>query len=287
MRLDAEPILPGEMPTGCPACGKASSVVRLTRGSTRIVQCTVCRLLYASPMVTGQYYQHLEIADAFAEMQTQASTRMTAYFAGIQAINRLNRRHKPWHILDVGCGAGTFVALATGFGYKTVGLEASHAEAAWAQDLGLQVHHGTTLTAYGPATFDVVTLWDVLEHVPEPVALLKQIRCVLRPGGYLLAKVPNGPFYLGKAQLLNWVRPRGFDDLGIGEHVLYFSAYSLRRLVTMVGFEVLSIRSGQVAMVHTTPKHLKRLALVGLSALGNLMGYTLGASLMLIAQLAT
>ena len=238
-------------------------------------------------MVTGQYYQHLEIADACAEMQTQASTRMTVYLAGIQAINRLNRRHEPWHILDVGCGAGTFVALATGFGYKTAGLEASYAEAAWAQDLGLRVHHGTTLTAYGPAAFDVVTLWDVLEHVPEPVALLKQIQSVLRPGGYLLAKVPNGPFYLKKARLLSWVRPHGFDDLGIGEHVLYFSAHSLRRLVMMAGFDVLSIRSGQVETVYTPAKRLKRLALVGLSAIGNLVGCTLGTSLMLIAQLTS
>jgi len=272
------------MPVPCPACEHEDAVVRLTQGAAQIVQCSLCGLLYTSPLDTGQYYQHLAPQDAFSEMFAQASSRMPVYLAGLDIINRLNADRHRWRILDVGCGAGTFVALATGFGYEVEGLEASSAQAEWAQSLRLRVRHATTLAGYPDGVFEVVTMWDTLEHIPTPRETLRQIHRVLAPRGYLLVKVPNGPHYLRKARLLGWTRPPGFNDLGVGEHVLHFSASSLRHILTLTGFETLSIRSGKVESVRTIPKQLKRAGLVGLSLLGNLVHHPLGPSLMGVAR---
>ncbi len=268
----------------CPACQHETAVVRLTEGAAQIVQCTVCGLLYTNPLETGRYYQHIAPQDAFGEMFTQASSRMSVYLAGLKIVNGLNADHQRWRILDVGCGTGTFLALATGFGYAAEGLEASTTEAEWAQSLGLRVRHGTSLAGFPAGAFEVVTMWDTLEHIPKPLEILRQIRRVLAPPGYLLVKVPNGPHYLWKARLLRWARPRGFNDLGVGEHVLHFSSSSLQHIFTLAGFETLSIRSGAVESVRTVPKQIKRAGLVGLSLLGNIVHHPLGPSLMGIAQ---
>jgi SAM-dependent methyltransferase len=248
------------------------------------VQCTSCGLLYTNPLETGRYYQQLTARHAFAEMLTQASSRMPVYLAGLEIVNLLNRDRCPWRLLDVGCGTGTFVALATGFGYAAEGLEASDAQAELAQSLGIRVRHGACLENYADEAFEVVTMWDSLEHIPTPLQMLKQIRRVLAARGYLVVKVPNGPHYLWKTRLLGWMRPRKFNDLGFGEHVLHFSASSLRRIFTMAGFETLAIRTGAIESFRTVPKRIKRAGLVGLSLLGNLMHYPLGPNLVGIAR---
>jgi SAM-dependent methyltransferase len=98
----------------------------------------------------------------------------------------------PARVLDVGCAGGAFVEAAGRCGYHCVGLEPSRELAAAARGRGLDVDN-VLLEAHSfePRSFDMITFWDVLEHVPDPKALLRIAGELLRPDGVLLINFPD------------------------------------------------------------------------------------------------
>jgi SAM-dependent methyltransferase len=131
---------------------------------------------------------------------------------------------KPGRILDVGCASGLFLRRALDANWEVVGVEPSEVLARKAQEaLGRAEIHCSTLQAarLPAASFDVITLWDLLEHVPDPVLFLRGCARLLRPQGYLFANVPD----------LNSVQSRllrGRWPLLLPEHLNYFTPRSLR-----------------------------------------------------------
>lgn len=127
-------------------------------------------------------------------------------------------------LLDVGCATGLFLERMTRRGWQVTGVEINPAIAQRARDaFGLLVHTGSVESAGLPdAAFDLVTLWDVLEHVPSPRQTLREIGRVLRPGGWLVFRVPNpesvgarifGRFWAGWDMPRHlWIAPRSALD---------------------------------------------------------------------------
>ena len=134
-------------------------------------------------------------------------------------------------LLDLGGGIGEFAAEALDAGWDAYSFDTSPEAAAAAQQrLGERA-----LTA--PATgFDVVTLWCVIAHLPEPDHLFGSVREALRPGGTLWLTTPNFAFQRRYARLLALAhRPLMF---GTGDdHLWHFTAESLRRLLLAQGFD--------------------------------------------------
>lgn len=285
----------------CPACGSEKRQPFFSRfvaqGPRRynhkIVRCGNCGLLYQNPLCridTTKYFA--SITDAAQEMRQQAITRMNVYLKGIAEIERLNHDAEPWKILDIGCGTGVFMSLARSYGYDVRGVEASAAQVGRAREwLGLNVECSSSLDGlFEPEIFDLATLWDVLEHVEKPREMLLQIHRVLRKGGWLLLKVPNGPHYLAKAKILSRVYPRDFDHMGFGEHLVYYDAKSIGRLLILAGYTSLKIRNGEVelldgpASLARAVRELKRAMVVMSKHAGNALGCCMGPSLFVTAQ---
>lgn len=142
-------------------------------------------------------------------------------------------------LLDVGAHVGRLMHLAGERGWQAEGVELNPATAAFAaQATGLPVHRidASKLAAEG-RRYGAVTLIDVLEHIPEPVAVLETLREVVAPGGWIAVKVPHGPNQLRKEELRARLRP-GYratvaDNL---VHVNHFSARALRLALERAGF---------------------------------------------------
>jgi len=98
-------------------------------------------------------------------------------------------------LLDVGAHAGRFLTIARDAGWAVEGLELNPSTAAHAAaSTGVVVHHGNVhALEAGARRFDAVTITDVLEHVPEPIAVLTRVHALLDAGGWVAVKVPNGP----------------------------------------------------------------------------------------------
>ena len=134
-------------------------------------------------------------------------------------------------VLDVGCGTGANLDAARRFGWETHGVEVSPAAAQVAREtLGLNVVTGTLeAAAYPDEHFDVVALSHVLEHLPDPVATLREVARILRPDGLVLLAVPNHrslPAFVFRSYWFPWEVPR---------HLYHFSPTSLAALLDRVG----------------------------------------------------
>lgn len=100
---------------------------------------------------------------------------------------------QPGRLLDVGCATGNYLAEMHSRGWSVSGVEIQAEAAAYArEELGLDVFTGDLLQApFTPAAFDAVTLWDVLEHTHDPLAILRVVRRLLRPGGIVAFSIPD------------------------------------------------------------------------------------------------
>lgn len=151
-------------------------------------------------------------------------------------------------VLDVGCSVGTFLEAAAARGWDAVGIEPNPAAAAGARARGRHVVVGyfDTQTACGLGEFDAVHMSDVIEHVFDPVQMLKAARTVLKPGGVLLVTTPDFDTLCGRALQR---KP--------AEHVVHFRRGALAEAAARAGFEGISVerierRRSLAALQHST-----------------------------------
>ena len=123
--------------------------------------------------------------------------------------------------------------MARALGWHVVGVEVDEAAAAKARRFSEEIHVGDVLEApFAPGRFDVVTAFHVLEHVPDPVAVLRRTLSWLAPGGLLIVEVPNAGG-LGAA-----VFGRAWSGLELPRHLSHFTPETLTRAVEQAGGRV-------------------------------------------------
>lgn len=129
-------------------------------------------------------------------------------------------------LLDVGCASGSFLRCAADSGWQVVGVEPSEVLCAKARaslgDRGEVFCVPLQNAGLAPASFDALTLWDVLEHVTEPRAFMQLCASLLKPGGYFFVNVPDLDSLPARLLGERW-------PLLLAEHLNYFNRASLRR----------------------------------------------------------
>jgi ubiquinone/menaquinone biosynthesis C-methylase UbiE len=151
-------------------------------------------------------------------------------------------------VLDLGCGAGRFVAALREAGAEPVGVELAEAALDRARanapgaDLRLVADDGSLPLEH--ASVDLVWCSEVLEHVPDTAHLLLEVRRVLRPGGRLLVTVPDHPRVWTTLKALTRFEAH-FDPLG--QHVRFYTRRSLAATLEHAGFEDVRVRRGLTA----------------------------------------
>jgi len=199
------------------------------RGTQRIVQCPSCDLIYVNPrphpdVVLASY------ASATDEAYIEAARGRQATFQRcLRVIEPLAPRGR---LLDVGCAAGFFVKAACDARWDAMGVEPCRWLANYgATTLGLRIISSTLTEAnFEAASFDVVTMWDVLEHVSDPLGELREIFRILRPGGVLVVNVPDVGTWLARLAGKHWW-------FFLSVHLTYFTQSTLRAMLTVAGFE--------------------------------------------------
>ncbi|MBI4232826.1 MAG: class I SAM-dependent methyltransferase [Chloroflexi bacterium] len=212
-----------------------------------VVRCKSCGHVYSLLQDTApldlydqQYYSSVRrdqrpVTFALAEVHRQRTERETfaRRIAAIEA--RLGGRGR---LLDVGCGLGEFLAVARGHGWEGEGIEPSEFAAQSARERHrLNVHTGTLDSVpLRAGSYDVVTLYDVIEHIPEPRPFLSRVFQLLRAGGLLHLVTPNIDSPSARLLGKRWyhLKPR--------EHLHYFSRETVARLLTEATFQTLAVR---------------------------------------------
>jgi len=140
----------------------------------------------------------------------------------------------PARVLDMGCGAGEFLEIARGLGYQVEGIDISRASAAICNSKGLTARAGDFLTEPFEGKFDLITMWDVVEHLRSPETFFVRARDLLSERGFFFAKVPS--FGDLSVRVSSYVPRAAGLLLGAPEHVQYFDLNSLSKLLDRTGF---------------------------------------------------
>ena len=156
-------------------------------------------------------------------------------------LRRLRWSCLPWigggRYLDVGCGSGAGLAVARALGWRVSGIEVDEAAAQKARRFTDELYVGDVLRApFAAASFDVVTAFHVLEHVVDPVSVVRRMLDWLAPGGLLIVEVPNAGG-LGAALF-----GRAWSGLELPRHLSHFTPETLERTVRKAGGRVLWCR---------------------------------------------
>jgi SAM-dependent methyltransferase len=208
-------------------------------GPIEFRRCLACGFIFLDRLpASSDYYEYLYSRvryDWDYEFQWHGKKRI---FAAIR--RQLLRYKRSGRLLDMGTWCGTLLpALAPD--YTVVGLELSDDAAGYARSRGLDVRTGSVEQIGEGEAFDVVTMIDVLEHLPDPRGALRTVHDLLAPDGLVYLKLPNGQAQVRKENLVSRFRSGGAGASFGFIHVNHFDERSLRLLLGSVGFEVLEV----------------------------------------------
>lgn len=147
-------------------------------------------------------------------------------------IKKIEKNASLGKLLDVGCALGDCVQIAKNRGWDAYGIELSSFAVSKAKKKKLKVFQGTLESAKLPSgvKFDVVMMQDVIEHVRQPIAELRRIRKMLKPGGIVFLVTPDIGGIWHRVLGSNWYHYKQ------GEHIMYFSQKSLTKALEVAGF---------------------------------------------------
>ena len=223
----------------CPLCGAEEFSPRAAKAGFRMVECSDCRLWYLNPMPTAGTLESL-YGGSYYENDAATSQGYADYGAMAEDFRETFRRRLELvhahvgagRLLDVGAGFGFLADAATPRFRERWVVEMSDA-AARKVDPAHRVVVGRFESLDLPTGyFDVVSMQDCLEHLPEPHVALRKIRSLLRPGGAFLAVTPDVRSWVARVQRRNWV------SLKFPEHVVLYSEATLRRALAEAGLRV-------------------------------------------------
>ncbi|MDX2286124.1 MAG: methyltransferase domain-containing protein [Bacteroidia bacterium] len=238
--------------SACPVCQAAdiAPVMQATdylvsRSSFEIWQCRSCgcRFTQDTPDESsiGAFYQsesyisHSNTRKGLLSRLYQLARRFTLQGKRNLVIRLSGRRQG--ELLDIGCGTGDFLLAMQEAGWQVSGLEPDAGARELARTRGLAVAQPDQLFSLRAGSFDVITLWHVLEHVHRLHAYLDQIRTLLRPGGLLLIAVPNYQSHDARHYQSRWA---AYD---VPRHLYHFTPGSMAQLLEARGFRIESADS--------------------------------------------
>lgn len=229
--------------TCCDLCGADAPVPLLERADRfsgevfHYVVCGECGLIYLNPRpdVSDLLSYYPDDYEAYQPLRTLTAVGRWRQRHALSILRRFVATHRRGgRLLDVGCATGEFLREMQAHGWEVQGVEISPQAAAIAQERhGLNIFVGP-LTSFDAAAgmFDIITLWDVLEHLPSPRTHLLRIHHLLSSEGRLIFSIPNLRSFdarLFGCWWIGWDAPR---------HLYLFPEPALKRLLARTGFEI-------------------------------------------------
>ncbi len=245
----------------CVLCGCGEAEVRYRLRDVRVQRCVQCGLVALNPRfpeeaaaaVYETYFSGGGPDDAdgakcyggyVVDVERQRARPLHLNRVHRRRLASLERLSRGRRLLDVGAAAGFFLLDAKARGWDVRGLEISASAAAYAASRGLAIRQGSLKDAeLGCETLDAVSMWDVIEHLHDPVRDLEKVRGALSPRGVLAISTPN---YDSVIRTLRGARWHGFK---IDEHLSLFSPQTIGMLLEEAGFEPVRLTTTRTELI--------------------------------------
>jgi len=240
----------------CPICGRGDDELLFLKGGFRIARCPGCGLVYVNPRLTQRALTALYDAQAISPTAYYLLTRREDERSFDARLELIERYRSPGTLLDLGAGTGTFSKVARARGWQPRALDLNAASVQRCRELGIYaIRAAFPSSALQGRVFDVVVMNDFLEHVGDPVAVVRAARELLAPSGVLFITTPDVGAMVARLAGRRWLH------LKPNEHLLYFDRRTITTLLEHTGFRVEVLRS--IGRVRNLAVALDKLALVG------------------------
>jgi 2-polyprenyl-3-methyl-5-hydroxy-6-metoxy-1,4-benzoquinol methylase len=243
----------------CPSCGSADhDPLFLSQDGYPYVRCNACAMWYVQRYLPNEVWARYQREEAdvaalhdrqFAlsvteERQAAEQLRFGGYFEAIRPFCP-QARLDVLSYLDVGCYTGNSLRVASSRGMRAYGIDGSRRVVEYVRrertDLSIYSSLSELRRAAAGPRFDLVSFWEALEHEPEPLAVLRECRDLLRPGGLLALTVPNAHSTL--PLVLRDYCFYCFGGMDLQGHINLFSPDTLASTLQAAGFEMLTLES--------------------------------------------
>lgn len=243
-------LLAGSRDVACFLCGAEDEEILFRDGPFRVVRCKQCGMTYVNPRLSSERL-HEMYQEEYWSSDRAKEFGYASYLAERENYEHTYRRRsttidryhgEPGRVLDVGCAAGFFLSVMKAKGWETSGVEISKPMVDYARDtLGLpDVRHGDLTTLeIDEAGYDVITMWDVIEHLEDPRVHLAAVHRGLRDDGIFVLETQDVSSRFARMMGPKWQHYKH------EEHLYHFEPATLGRLLDEAGFEVLE----------NTPRH--------------------------------
>lgn len=255
----------------CPVCLSQDVVLPGPAMAPPMLRCRGCGLLWQDGAVTlGPEHYEEDYYDAWGDLQAAREVKLDTFG---RYLSVLERHVAVGRLVDVGCAMGYLLEAARGRGWEPWGVEVSRFAGGQArQSFGAQrIHIGTLEDSNLPrGGFSAVCMTDVLEHLPDPVALLRLARDLLRPDGCVLIATPQVGCISQRMMGSGWYQVKE-------EHTTLFTPVALRTALHAAGFDIVHSSPARKTLTLSYVAHhfrIYRRALITplLSALERLLG---------------
>lgn len=233
--------------TSCPVCGHSnfepflsSTDYTVSKKLFSLIRCAQCKLVITSPRPEteklGEYYQSAD----YISHTSKANSLIDSLYLMVRSFTMRgkkmlakNLQPNKGMVLDYGCGTGDFLHACKEDGWQAQGVEPGEGARSLAQQKGVTVAASINDIV---GSFNLITLWHVLEHVPDLNEALTHLHQKLTPDGSLIVAVPNHSSLDGKVYKEHWA---GYD---VPRHLWHFSAQNMEQLLLNNGFKLKAVK---------------------------------------------
>jgi len=239
---------------GCALCGSPSASPLFEKAGFRLMTCTECELTYVANPPSAEELARIYSFESGYHSQVRSRRMDRLHLREARAHHAIISQHmEPGRLLDIGCSVGAYLRVARDAGWRAVGLEFSKDTSEIARsEHGLEVVTGTLAEEpFEPGSFDLVTLWDVIEHVPDPLGTMGHVHNLLRPGGLVAITTPNIDGLFPRASLPiarltgRWPHPEP------PHHLYQFSKRTISRLLREANLELVQLVDQRIRLSYS------------------------------------
>lgn len=224
----------------CPVCENvdlSSFAVRYRDANFLVVECRKCRFGFVPKENQSHITDYSHYKDRCTAEETMHGNQWLKIQVNLDRYSLIRRFMPKGRILDVGSGWGHFVLAGRQTPYDVTGVEVSTESCFFAtHELEVSVRNISFYDLDEPSTYNVVTMWDVLEHIHDPERFTQKAHIVLKDNGIVVIKVPRADALIARILGKYWWH------LGSG-HVNYFSISTITQLLKKSGFQVIETRT--------------------------------------------
>jgi len=196
----------------------------------QVVKCKECGLMYINPRIRPDLIMQGYSEGEDENFISQAKYREKTFKKAFKQIEKLSKKGK---ILDIGTAGGSFLKVAKDAGWEVYGIEPNKWLCDWGKkNYDIDIKSGDLFQQeYKDNMFEVVTLWDVIEHTPDPMKVLKECNRILKPGGILVVNYPDVGSLIAKFTGKRW-------PFFLSVHLYYFTRTTIEYILTKTFFKI-------------------------------------------------